>query len=215
MTTAATLALFALAASVTVVTPGPTALLALANGSRHGLRGAAGGIAGALLSDVLLIAAVALGLGALLAASQTAFSVLKVVGALYLAWLGIGLLRSRALLPPGLLVDGADGGAAATEPAVLLFRRSLLVALGNPKGLLFFSALLPQFIDAAAPQAAQYATLGLAFVLIDGAAMLAYALVGARCVSRLGARGVTAVNRGCGAVLIALAGLLAFEPRRA
>lgn len=204
---AATLALFALAASVTIVTPGPTVLLALTNGSRHGLRGAAAGIAGALLSDMLLIGATALGLGALLAASESAFSVLKIAGALYLAWLGIGLLRSPAASLP------AAGRAASAASNSALFRRSLLVALGNPKGLLFFSALLPQFIEPGAPQAAQYAMLGLVFVLIDGALMLGYALVGARCLSRLGVRGITRVNRSCGAMLLALAGLLAVSRR--
>ncbi|MBL8326326.1 MAG: hypothetical protein JNJ89_15350 [Rubrivivax sp.] len=128
MTSAATAALFALAALVTVATPGPTVLLALSNGSRHGLSGAAPGIAGALLS--------------------------------------------------------------------------------------VFSALLPQFIEPAAPQAAQYATLGLIFVLIDGAAMAAYAMLGVRWVSSLGSRGATFVNRSCGAALTALAAMLAVAPHR-
>jgi threonine/homoserine/homoserine lactone efflux protein len=204
---AQTLALFALVSLATVLTPGPTVLLALTNGSRHGMRAACVGIAGALLSDLLLIAAAGLGLGALLAASQSAFSVLKWMGVAYLAWLGIGLLRSSPALAaaPACEVPGAVGAA--------MFRRSLLVALTNPKGLLFFSALLPQFIDPAAPQTAQYAMLGLVFVLADGAVMLGYALVGARWLSRLGSRGGVHANRACGAVLVALAGLMAMARR--
>lgn len=132
---------------------------------------------------------------------------LKLAGALYLAWLGIGLLRSSATALP------AAGDAASEDGSATLLRRSLLVALGNPKGLLFFCALLPQFIDPAAPQAAQYVALGQVFVLIDGAVMLGYALVGARCLSRLGARGITRVNRACGAMLLARAGMLAFARR--
>jgi threonine/homoserine/homoserine lactone efflux protein len=204
---APTIALFALAAAITVVTPGPTVLLALSHGSRHGMGGAAPGIAGALLSDVLLIAAAALGLGSLLAASDVAFSVLKVLGACYLAWLGLCLLKQP---PPSPRVGERD---TARQPAAQRFRRSLLVALGNPKGLLFFSALLPQFIEPTAPLAAQYATLGLIFVLIDGATLAAYALLGARWVSRLGSRWITSVHRSCGAVLMALAAALAAAQR--
>jgi threonine/homoserine/homoserine lactone efflux protein len=205
--TAQALALFALVALATVLTPGPTVLLALTNGSRHGVRVACAGIAGALLSDLLLIAAAGLGLGAVLAASQSAFSALKWMGAAYLAWLGIGLLRSSpaAQETPAREAPSAAGAA--------LFRRSLLVALTNPKGLLFFSALLPQFIDPTAPQAGQYAMLGLVFVLADGAVMLGYALVGARWVSRLGSRGGVYANRGCGAVLVVLAGWMAMARR--
>lgn len=209
MTGVASLVLFALAALVTVATPGPTVLLALSNGSRHGLRGAAPGIAGALLSDMLLIAAAALGLGALLAASEAAFSVLKLLGAGYLAWLGLGLWRQ----PPAMATPGArapDPGADAQR-----FRRSLLVALGNPKGLLFFSALLPQFVDPTAPQVAQYMTLGVVFVLIDGAVMVAYALLGACWVGRRGARVTAVFNRCCGAALLGLAATLAVTPGKA
>lgn len=209
MTVVATLVLFALAVLVTVATPGPTVLLALSNGARQGLRGAAPGIAGALLSDVLLIAAAACGLGTVLAASETAFSALKLLGAGYLAWLGFGLLRS----PPAGVTHGepAQGPEAATHR----FRRSLLVALGNPKGLLFFSALLPQFVDPMAPQAAQYLMLGGVFVLIDAAVMVGYALLGACWVGRLGAGVVAMVNRGCGAALLGLAAMLAAAPEQA
>jgi threonine/homoserine/homoserine lactone efflux protein len=209
MTSAATVALFALAALITVATPGPTVLLALSNGSRHGLSGAAPGIAGALLSDLLLIAAAAFGLGSLLAASETAFSVMKVLGACYLAWLGLCVVKQPAT---SVTVGEKETGR---ETAARSFQRSLLVALSNPKGLLFFSALLPQFIEPAAPQAAQYATLGLIFVLIDGAALVAYAMLGVRWVSGVGSRGATIVNRSCGAALMALAAMLAVAPHRA
>jgi threonine/homoserine/homoserine lactone efflux protein len=212
--TGSSLALFALAAAITVATPGPTVLLALANGARGGLRGAAPGIAGALLSDLLLMAAVAAGLGALLAASEAAFAVLKLVGAAYLAWLGLGLLRARAA--PSLDAGGGrqPGLAAQGDTAGQRFRRALLVALGNPKGLLFFSALLPPFIDTTAPQAPQWALLAAVFVLIDGAALLAWALAGERMARRPRAGGLVGIQRACGGLLLVLAGLLLAEPRR-
>jgi len=92
---ATTLTVFALVALVAIATPGPTVLLALANGSRHGVRRSLPGMFGAVLSDFVLVGAVALGLGALLAASEFWFSVVKWVGAIYLAWLGLRLLRSQ------------------------------------------------------------------------------------------------------------------------
>ncbi len=82
--TATTLLLFAIVALVTIATPGPTVLLALANGSRYGVRRSLPGMLGAVLSDFVLVGAVALGLGALLAASEFCFSVLKWVGTVYL-----------------------------------------------------------------------------------------------------------------------------------
>ena len=92
----ATLLLFILASAVAIVTPGPTVLLAMSNGSRHGVRVACWGMAGAVLADMILVGAVASGLGVLLAASEVAFQAVKWVGAAYLAWLGWKMLRSDA-----------------------------------------------------------------------------------------------------------------------
>ena len=92
------LIVFALVSFVGIVTPGPTVLLAFGNGSRLGVRKSLPGMAGAVLSDFVLISAVALGLGALLLASEFWFSMLKWVGVAYLAWLGLRMLRSRGTL---------------------------------------------------------------------------------------------------------------------
>src|SRR5688572_31536475 len=93
-----TLLIFSLVAFIGIATPGPTVLLALTNGSRFGVRASLPGMVGAVLSDFVLISAVALGLGALLAASEFWFSVVKWVGVAYLAHLGIRLLRSTGSL---------------------------------------------------------------------------------------------------------------------
>lgn len=85
---------FAAVTFVAVITPGPDVMLALANGSRYGVRRACAGMIGVLLSDLFLIVAVALGLGALLAASEFWFSMLKYIGAAYLAYLGIKMIRN-------------------------------------------------------------------------------------------------------------------------
>lgn len=203
-----TLLLFAAVALVAIATPGPTVLLALANGSRFGLRRSVPGMLGAVASDIVLVAAVALGLGALLAASEFWFSVLKYAGAAYLAWLGFRLLRSKGgfELPDG----GARGEGAGSRP---IFMKSFLVAVTNPKGYLFCSALLPQFIDPAAAQAPQYVAICVVFCALDFTVMFAYAFTGARAVKLLKASAVKWLDRACGGALLALAGSLAFYRR--
>ncbi|MGO4851398.1 LysE family translocator [Phaeovulum sp. W22_SRMD_FR3] len=202
-----TLLTFALAALLTIALPGPTSLLAFSNGARHGLRDAGFGIAGAVLSDLVLIAAVSAGLGVLLSTSHLLFTVVKWLGVAYLAAVGLRLLLSKA--------------AAAEAPMVQvterrrLFSRSFLVAVTNPKGYLFFTALLPQFIDAAAPVLPQYLLLAVTFSLIDLAVLLAYAAAGRRCAGRFGATLLARMDRVCGGVFLVLAGGLAMLRRAA
>jgi threonine/homoserine/homoserine lactone efflux protein len=204
----ATLLLFTAVAVVAIVTPGPTVLLALANGSRIGLRRSVPGMVGAVASDIVLVGAVALGLGALLAASEFWFSVLKYVGAAYLAWLGWRMLRSQG----GLQLQAADGEMAGATPRAV-FAKSFLVAVTNPKGYLFCSALLPQFIDPAAAQLPQYLANGAVFCALDFAVMFGYALAGARAARWLQARAAKWLDRVCGGALLALAGSLAVYRR--
>ncbi|WP_105401200.1 LysE family translocator [Neorhizobium sp. T7_12] len=205
-----TLLAFAIVAFIGIATPGPTVLLALTNGSRYGLRRALPGMAGAMISDFVLIGAVALGLGALLAASEFWFSVVKWLGAGYLAFLGLMLLRSK-----GSLDVTAGDAAAGSGSATSIFLKSFLVAVTNPKGYLFFSAFLPQFIVPDAPQFQQYAILALVFALIDMAVMFGYALLGSRAVHLLKKKGALWLDRLCGGALLALAGSLAFYRRAA
>ena len=204
-----TLLLFAAVALVAIATPGPTVLLALANGSRFGVRRSLPGMLGAVLSDLVLVGAVALGLGALLATSEFWFSVLKWVGAAYLAWLGIRMLRSQG----GFEVPAAGASASPDTTARSIFMKSFLVAVTNPKGYLFCSALLPQFIDPAAAQAPQYVSIAIVFASLDFVVMFAYAVTGARAVRLLKASATKWLDRGCGGALLALAGSLAFYRR--
>jgi threonine/homoserine/homoserine lactone efflux protein len=203
-----TLLLFTLVALVAIATPGPTVLLALANGSRYGVRRALPGMLGAVLSDFVLVGAVALGLGALLAASEFWFSVLKWLGAAYLAWLGLRMLRSQG----GFEVP-ADGTTPRGATGRSIFMKSFLVAVTNPKGYLFCSALLPQFIDPQAAQAPQYVTIAIVFASLDFLVMLGYAMTGARAVRWLKASATRWLDRACGGALLALAGSLALYRR--
>ncbi|TIX91730.1 LysE family translocator [Rhizobium sp. P44RR-XXIV] len=206
-----TLLAFAAVSFIGIATPGPTVLLALTNGSRFGVRRALPGMIGAVLSDAVLISAVAIGLGALLAASEFWFSALKWVGAAYLAFLGIMMLRSKGT------IDGALQ-ASASQPKGTAFAiglKSFMVAVTNPKGYLFFSAFLPQFIDPATPQLQQYAILGAIFASLDFAIMFGYAVFGSQAVRVLKSEGAKWLERACGGALLALAGSLALYRRAA
>jgi threonine/homoserine/homoserine lactone efflux protein len=205
-----TLLIFSIVAFVGIATPGPTVLLALTNGSRFGVRASLPGMAGAVLSDFVLISAVAIGLGSLLAASEFWFSAVKWVGVGYLGYLGIRLLRSK-----GTLTVPDDRNLTSQVSAGSIFFRSLLVAVTNPKGYLFFSAFLPQFIVPTEPQFPQYVALAVTFATIDFVVMFVYASAGAQAIRFLRARGVLWLDRICGGALLALAGSLAFYRRQA
>jgi homoserine/homoserine lactone efflux protein len=204
------LALFIVTAFVAIATPGPTVLLALSNGARFGIGVALYGMLGAMLSDLILISAVSVGLGAVLAASETAFQILKWIGVVYLLYLGIQLLRTQ----PKSHHDMPQESDPTTAHSYRLFFKCLLVALTNPKGYLFFSAILPQFVNQHAPQLSQYALLALIFAMIDGIVMLGYASSGARAVRFFHTPMVMVwINRLSGGALLTLAGALAFYRR--
>ena len=206
-----TLLAFALVAMVAIATPGPTVLLALTNGSRFGLRRACAGMFGAVLSDFVLVGAVAVGLGALLAASEFWFAVVKWIGVAYLAYLGIMMLRSKGMLDSSLRAHAADDPKSARD----IFLKSFLVAVTNPKGYLFCSALLPQFIAPGAPQIPQYLIIAIVFAAIDFTIMFAYAMLGAQAVRLLKRSGSLWLDRICGCALLALSGSLALYRRAA
>lgn len=192
-------------AAIAIATPGPTVLLALSNGARSGLKGAAWGIAGAALSDIVLIGTVSAGLAAVLTTSQLWFDVLKWLGVAYLCYLGLGALVS------GSRSGGSSSGrmpAVAAEPAAL-FMKAFLVAVTNPKAYLFFTALLPQFIDASAPVAGQYLLLGAIFTGLDLAIMLIYARIGQLTRHASSGQAGRWIELSCGIAFLALAAMLA------
>jgi threonine/homoserine/homoserine lactone efflux protein len=207
--TTQTLLLYALASLMLAVTPGPTMLLALSNGIAGGMRRAAWGIAGASLGSSLVITAVAVGLGSLLAASEWLFNALRLAGVVYLVWLGIKLWRSE----PADLRQVLQAPAASAQQGRLALLRSLAVALSNPKALLFFAAFLPQFVDTAQPQGWQYLVLGAIFVGLDTLVMLAYAAAGTQAVRWLSRRSLRLLDRGCALGMWALAATLALWRR--
>jgi len=204
-----TLLLFMAASFALAITPGPTMLLALSNGIVAGRRVAAYGILGATAANLILITLVALGLGVLLAASETLFNALRYVGVAYLCWLGLKLWRSKT--------SDMDQAKLVAQKRELTPRRAFLrsasVALSNPKGLLFFSAFLPQFVNPDHEQAPQYAELAALFLTQDAVIMFCYATAGTKAVRYLTARGLLMINRVCAAAMFALAAVLAMARR--
>src|SRR5215472_18843071 len=134
--------IYFLAAVGLSLSPGPNGLLALTHGALHGRRKALYTIFGGALGFVTLIALSMFGIGALLQASLTWLTVLKWVGGAYLVWLGIQVWRSPS-------INVAEQHTLAQVKGSSLFRQGLLSAATNPKGILFFAAFLPQFIDPA------------------------------------------------------------------
>lgn len=193
-----TLFFYVIAVSAVMVTPGPSMLLALNNGATYGMRIAGYGFLGAVLADLLLIGAVGCGLGALLQASEQLFAVVKWGGALYLVYLAYVLWRA----PAKALTVSASAAVATGKTA---FLRSLMVGLSNPKGLLFFSAFLPQFIRPQEPVATQYLILALVSAIIDCIMMTIYAWGGRHAMRKFSANVMRWVNRSCAGMLAVLA----------
>lgn len=200
------LLVFAALAVATIATPGPNVLLALHLGARHGLAAASVGIAGAVASDVVLIAATAAGVGSLLAGSPSLFGLIQWLGVAYLATIAIRLLRQDTRRQPA-----EPAGRTAAPPPHQLFGRSFAVAVTNPKAYVFFSALLVPFVVPEQPLPAQYATMGGVFIVLDAAILLAYACVGQFAGQRLQGRASGWMAKASGAGLLVLAGVLALQ----
>jgi threonine/homoserine/homoserine lactone efflux protein len=202
--TLSTYLLYLAAVGLLIVTPGPTMLMTLANAVNHGPARALASSSGALTASLGAMALSALGLGAVLAASETAFTVLKVLGAAYLVWLGIRTFRSGDKLQMG--------GAAVGNRS--LFVQGLLVGASNPKSLLFFAAFFPQFIDPSAPVLPQFALLSFTFVFGDFLMLVACAFGVGRFSAWLRRAGVVRwINRVCGALFTLMGGLLLLSRR--
>lgn len=152
--------IYLLAATGLSLSPGPNGLLALTHGALHGRRKALFTIFGGVLGFVVLIALSMFGIGALLQSSLVWLAVMKWVGGAYLVWLGIQVWRAPPIgVDVGAPVEPRGGGS--------LFRQGALSALTNPKGLLFFAAFLPQFIDPARSLFTQFVVMAGTFAAIE------------------------------------------------
>lgn len=164
---------FVAASTALLLIPGPTVLLVLSYAMSKGRSVAIASAAGVALGDLLAMSASLAGLGALVLTSATLFTLLKWVGAVYLVWLGIKLIRSAPSggleLPQGAEVTGAH-----------VFRHAAAVTALNPKSIAFFIAFVPQFLTPAQPLLPQFAILIATFVSLGALNALAYALLADR-----------------------------------
>jgi len=182
------LGVFVVAAVLLLVTPGPAVLYIVARSIHEGRRAGLVSVLGVHTGTLVHVAGAAAGLSALLAASATAFTVVKYLGALYLVYLGVQAMRAPRVA----------GEAPAPAPVSLgrIFRDGFLVALLNPKTAIFFAAFLPQFMNADSPAIVQSLILGSTFVAIAAVTDTAYALAaGSLAPVFARARGVRATGR--------------------
>jgi len=195
---------FLLASTLIAVSPGPGAATSMSAGLRHGYWAALRAIGGLQSALLIQLSVVAAGLGAVLSASTTAFSIMKFVGAAYLVWLGIQKWRDS----PKVIDDGN------TVKGEGLFLQGLLVNLTNPKAIIFIAALTPQFIDPTKPQWLQFLIMAATMCGVDTVVMSGYALLATRLRRRLhDLRSMKIQNRFFGGVFVGAGVLLATSGR--
>lgn len=192
--------LYLLAAIGLSLSPGPNSLLALTHGALYGPRRALYTVLGGALGFFVLIGLSMFGIGALIAATPVALTVLKWAGGAYLVWLGVQVWRA----PP----VGLDAAARAVpRSGASMFRQGALCAATNPKGLLFFAAFLPQFVEPARSLVLQFLVMAGTFVAIEIVTEAVIAGTAHRLspwLQRVGRR----FNQACGGLFVAIGLLL-------
>ena len=197
---------FAAASAVLLVIPGPTILTVISYSVAHGGRANAPLVAAVALGDSTALVLSLLGLGALLAASAFAFTVVKLVGGIYLVYLGIKLLRSG--VSPGI------GAPQAPASRWRLFANTYLVTALNPKGIVFFVAFLPQFINPAGDVPRQLWLLAITFVVMATANAALYAVFAASARRLLASASAQRRFNFAGGALLSAAGAWALLAKR-
>ena len=199
-------------AAIVIVIPGPDTAVVTKNVLIYGRRTGLGTSLGVSAGLSLWTIAAAVGLASLVRASEVAFTVLKLVGALYLVWLGIQALRAAG--HESAAEDSERRSGASAMGARGGFRQGVLSDLANPKIGIFFTSLLPQFVSAGRPVLVPFLVLGAIFVAMTVVWLLAYTLVAARAAQTLMRPQVrAALDRVTGVVLIGLGLRLAVERR--
>ena len=213
MPSASTLAAFAVASVIIIAIPGPSVLFTIGRALSAGRREALLTVVGNALGILTQICALAIGLGPLIAASTVAYTALKVVGAGYLIWLGVQAIRNRRALATAF-----EAGVPVTAPSLHAVRAGYVVGVTNPKTIVFFVAVLPQFVNFRSGSIPlQMLLLGLIAVAIGFVCDAIWALLAgtaqawfARSPGRISAMRATG-----GGLMIGLGGVLAFTGNKA
>lgn len=200
--------IYAVAAIGLSLTPGPNGLLSLTHGVRFGAARTVFTVLGGVCGFLVLVAASLAGLGALLAASEAAFTIAKWVGAAYLVYLGVRLWKAP---PPAVSTADADG-MARDAGAARLFTQGFLVAATNPKALIFFAAFLPQFMVPGVSFGTQFVVLGGTFAVVEFIYELVLAGMAQRIAPWLTRHGRW-FNRITGSMFVGIGGVLASASR--
>jgi homoserine/homoserine lactone efflux protein len=191
-------AAFALTETVLCLKPGPAVLLVLSQALSRGTTSSLWSNGGILAGNAVYFALSAMGLGALLLASHKAFWAIRWIGAAYLVWMGIAAIAGKSPIPSVAKAGEAD------VPARRIFLNGLVLQLSSPAALIFFTALLPQFIDPADGIARQVAILAATSITIEFFVLAGYGVLAGR-ITHLAARPrfATLINRLAGSMLIA------------
>jgi threonine/homoserine/homoserine lactone efflux protein len=185
---------YILACIVVVVVPGPIVTLVVANSMSHGTRAGFLNVLGAQIGNLVMLAVLVLGLATVIETAGIWFDWVRVLGALYLIWLGWRLLRATA--PP----EGTAPRARSDGRFVL---QGFLVLMANPKALLFFGAFIPQFIDPAGDYVAQAVACGVVFSIVALVFDGGYAVLSGRARALLSQRRVLLTQKIGGLFMIA------------
>ena len=201
---------FVVAAILIAISPGAGAIQAMATGMTHGVRRGYWSIAGMEVGLMLQLALVAVGLGAAVASSVVAFNVVKWIGVLYLGYLAVRQWRSVTTDLRAKIGTTVDGGRLG------LLTRGFLVNATNPKSLVFFLAVLPQFVVPTAPLLPQYLAIGTTMVAVDLVVMGLYTGLAVRLVEWLHTpRQQTILNRAFSGLFATAAVVLSLMRRSA
>ncbi|PJI92604.1 threonine/homoserine/homoserine lactone efflux protein [Yoonia maricola] len=201
---------FVSASIALLLIPGPTVLLVLSYALSQGRKIAVASAAGVALGDLIAMTASLLGLGALVLTSAALFTVIKWIGAIYLIWMGIGMLRAASTQKGLTVVD------APALPTRQIFRNTATVTALNPKSIFFFIAFVPQFIRPEAALAPQFLILIGTFVGLAALNALAYALLADRLRATIKRPAILRwLTRAGGGALIAMGALTATLRRAA
>jgi homoserine/homoserine lactone efflux protein len=193
---------FTLACIVIILVPGPTVTLVIATSMRHGTRAGLLNVAGTQAGIAVMIAIVGVGLNSMIEAMGHWFEWVRLLGAAYLIYIGWQMFRSSGKLSEGEAPAAPRGG---------FFLQGFLVAVSNPKTLIFFGAFIPQFIDHGFPYTPQIVIMGVTALVFAAFSDSAYAIVAGRAGKALSARRVRLLSRISGGFLIGGGLWLAFS----